>query len=271
MMIMSKSKIAAIYLFLFILLAAGHVWGTTVTMSTNMGNIAVELFDDVAPKTVANFLNYVNDGDYTNTIIHRSVPGFIIQGGGFTINGTSIQYVPADPPVENEFSISNTRGTIAMAKLGGDPNSATNQWFFNLADNSGDPANLDTQNGGFTVFGRASAQSMDVIDAIAALPIYDESQYLNAAFGALPLLDDLLSAENLVTITRITINAGPGYGDIDGDGNVSLADTILILKTLSGVDYALTIPQTADLDGDGKIGMKEAIYTLQVISGIISE
>ena len=130
------------------------------------GTTNVLLFDQEgqgAPLTVQNFLNYVNDGDYVNTIIHRSVPGFIVQGGGFTAEGlaellntntnpaNAIGVIPSDPPVVNEFSSerSNLRGTIAMAKLGGDPDSATNQWFFNLADNS---TNLDNQNGGFTVF-----------------------------------------------------------------------------------------------------------------------
>ncbi|MGL5793456.1 MAG: peptidylprolyl isomerase, partial [Waterburya sp.] len=90
----------------------------------------VLLFDQAgvgAPATVTNFLNYVNDGDYVNSIIHRSVPGFIIQGGGFTIEDLDIETVSSDPPVVNEFNSqrSNTRGTIAMAKLGNNPNSAT--------------------------------------------------------------------------------------------------------------------------------------------------
>ncbi|MEL6224380.1 MAG: peptidylprolyl isomerase, partial [Cyanobacteria bacterium J06627_8] len=99
----------------------------------------VVLFDQDAPQTVQNFRNYVEDGDYENSIIHRSVPGFVVQGGGFTSTViSSIPPIPTDAPVVNEFSSerSNTRGTIAMAKLGGDPDSATSQWFFNLADNN---------------------------------------------------------------------------------------------------------------------------------------
>ncbi|MGL5939803.1 MAG: peptidylprolyl isomerase [Waterburya sp.] len=149
----------------------------------------VLLFDQAgvgAPATVTNFLNYVNDGDYVNSIIHRSVPGFIIQGGGFTIEDLDIGTVSSDPPVVNEFNSqrSNTRGTIAMAKLGNNPNSATSQWFFNLADNS---ANLDNQNGGFTVFGEVlSDTDLAPIDAIANLPFYDGSRYFNQ-----PALTDL--------------------------------------------------------------------------------
>jgi cyclophilin family peptidyl-prolyl cis-trans isomerase len=156
------------------------------------GIINVLLFDQAqtgAPLTVKNFLNYVNDGDYTNSIIHRSVSNFIIQGGGFTINDLNPGLVPADPPVQNEFSVdrSNLRGTIAMAKLGGNPNSATNQWFFNLNDNS---SNLDNQNGGFTVFGQVlSPTDLNVIDAISKIPIFNGSS-INPAFTELPLSID---------------------------------------------------------------------------------
>jgi peptidyl-prolyl cis-trans isomerase A (cyclophilin A) len=149
----------------------------------------VLLFDQAgagAPATVTNFLNYVNDGDYVNSIIHRSVPGFVIQGGGFRFDDLEIEEIATDPPVVNEFNSqrSNTRGTIAMAKLGNDPNSATSEWFFNLADNS---ANLDNQNGGFTVFGEVlSDLELAPIDAIASLPVYNGSSYFNQ-----PALTDL--------------------------------------------------------------------------------
>ncbi|MDH3972076.1 MAG: peptidylprolyl isomerase, partial [Gammaproteobacteria bacterium] len=104
-------------------------------MKTDSGFVEIELFDTVAPETVANFLNYVNAGDYDGTFIHRSVPGFILQMGGFIFDpaqgdffaeGTS--HIPTDPPVVNEFGKSNVRGTIAMAKLGGDPDSATSEF-----------------------------------------------------------------------------------------------------------------------------------------------
>lgn len=93
-----------------------------VRINTIRGDITLELYDDVAPGTVANFMNYVTDGDYVDSIIHRSVPGFVIQGGGFAFypdeGGTdSFWYVPSDPPIGNEFNVSNTYGTIAMAKV----------------------------------------------------------------------------------------------------------------------------------------------------------
>ena len=150
---------------------------TVVQFETVLGNFRVNLFDNVTPVTVANFLDYVNNGAYTNSFFHRSEPGFVIQGGGFTYDG-SLQFsavatngaIPANPPIVNEPELTNARGTIAMAKLGGDPDSATSQWFINLDDNS---ANLDGQNGGFSVFGVVIEDGqdggMDVVDAIAAL------------------------------------------------------------------------------------------------------
>ena len=108
-----------------------------VAMESSSGTLLLEMLPNSAPNTVANFLNYVSDGDYQDSIIHRSVPGFVIQGGGFTTDSptltstSQLSSVPTDGPVINEFDVSNTRGTVAMAKLGGDPNSATSQWFEN--------------------------------------------------------------------------------------------------------------------------------------------
>ncbi|MEI7993317.1 MAG: peptidylprolyl isomerase [Methylococcaceae bacterium] len=143
---------------------------SVVRMQTTMGLIDIQLYDAATPLTVANFLSYVNSGAFNQSFFHRSVPGFIIQGGGYFLKANSLSPVVAGPPVANEFSSSrsNLRGTIAMAKVSGDPNSATSGWFFNLADNS---TNLDNQNGGFTVFGQVVKQSLPVIDAIAALPL----------------------------------------------------------------------------------------------------
>lgn len=143
--------------------------GQFVRFKTSLGDIDVQLLPESAPRTVENFMKYLNRGAYTNSIIHRSVPGFIIQGGGYTFADQRFGEIPQDPPVVNEYRISNTRGTIAMAKLGDNPNSATNQWFFNLANNS---ANLNTQNGGFTVFARvANAPSLAIVDRIAAVRV----------------------------------------------------------------------------------------------------
>jgi len=164
-----------------------------VRFKTNIGDIDVTLQTASAPATVANFLNYMNKGSYANSIIHRSVPGFVIQGGGFQLVSGVPTAIPEDPAVMNEFKISNTRGTLSMARLGGQVNSATNQWFFNLADNS---ANLDNTDQGFTVFGKVSNNnSLTIMDAIAKLPIQ--------ALGASPLDTVPYSGSSFVIVNNI--------------------------------------------------------------------
>jgi len=165
---------------------------TIVQFETKFGNIDVNLYDQKTPATVANFLQYVDDGNgnstYANAIIHRSIDNFIIQGGGFTYNGGSslndqnlpLDNITSNPAVVNEPIYSNVRGSIAMAKLGGNANSATNQWFFNLANNA---ANLDNQNGGFTVFGEITENSLAILDQIAAVQKFNKG----GAFTSLPL------------------------------------------------------------------------------------
>ena len=141
-------------------------------MQTDLGGIDIRLRGDVAPVTVENFCNYVDDGDYDGTYFHRSISGFVSQAGGFKFipeNGTFFgggnTEIPSDDPINNEAglpgALSNIVGTLAMAKIGAEfddngdlvpgtgPDTATNQWFFNVADNSGVPPNgLDFQNGG---------------------------------------------------------------------------------------------------------------------------
>lgn len=181
---------------------------TVVEFQTVMGPFEVNLYDNATPATVANFLSYVNNLAYTDSIYHRSVTGFVVQGGGFTYNGAlPVVDITSNAPVANEPEFSNVRGTIAMAKLGGDPNSATSQWFFNLANNS---ANLDAQNGGFTVFGEVVGNGMDVIDAIAALPTYN----FGGALTDLPLTN--------YTATDFTNNVPP-----DGNHFVSISAIVI--------------------------------------------
>jgi cyclophilin family peptidyl-prolyl cis-trans isomerase len=114
------------------------------------------LFSNRTPVTRQNFLNYVTSGAYVNSFIHRSVPGFVIQGGASRVVAGDVESIPTNPAIVNEFGISNTLGTVSMAKLGGNPDSATSQWFVSLGANSNI---LDPQNGGFTVFGRVTRNS----------------------------------------------------------------------------------------------------------------
>jgi len=142
--------------------------GTIVRFSTTVGDFSVELLDELAPVTVTNFLNYVNRDAYNGTYMHRVVDGFVAQGGGYRFEPfVGPVDVPADPPIVNEFNRSNSRGTLAMAKLADDPNSATTQWFVNLVNNT----SLDTTNGGFTVFGEVLGEGMEVLDRMDELPI----------------------------------------------------------------------------------------------------
>lgn len=180
------------------------ITGQIAQIDTVRGKFNIALLAADAPRTVANFLNYVNRGAYSNSFIHRSVPGFVIQGGGFTLSGSSIFNVTADPPVQNEFKLSNVRGTLAMAKLGGDPNSATNQWFVNLADNGAGSAALDVQNGGFTVFARVLGSGMSVADSIAALQVVNGTS-VGADFGQLPVLGPAVTPANLVIVRTVKL------------------------------------------------------------------
>jgi peptidyl-prolyl cis-trans isomerase A (cyclophilin A) len=135
-----------------------------VTFETSYGPFTIELFEKEAPVTVENFLRYVDDGHFDGTIFHRIVPGFVIQGGGLTAEFSSKK---TRAPISNEAKngLKNTRGSLSMARTS-DINSATSQFFVNLADN----AFLDhgSRDYGYAVFGRVT-EGMDVIDKIAAV------------------------------------------------------------------------------------------------------
>ena len=140
-----------------------------VLLHTSQGDLTLELYPDKAPKSVANFLQYVRDGFYDGTLLHRVIPGYLVQGGLYT---RDLQPKRTRPAIASEADngLSNLRGTIAVAR-GADPNSGTAQFFFNLVDNR----RLDfvgNQSGltwGFAVFGKVT-KGLDVLDKIAALP-----------------------------------------------------------------------------------------------------
>jgi cyclophilin family peptidyl-prolyl cis-trans isomerase len=146
------------------------LWGgnknmdTIVVLTTSMGNIEIKLATKEAPVTTENFLSYVEDDYFDGTIFHRVIPGFMIQGGGFTPDGT--EKTTGDPiALESDNGLKNERGTIAMARTS-NPDSATSQFFINLVDN----AFLDKSSGsdGYAVFGEV-VEGMDVVDAIAGV------------------------------------------------------------------------------------------------------
>jgi peptidyl-prolyl cis-trans isomerase A (cyclophilin A) len=145
-----------------------------VELETNIGVISIELYPKQAPVSVNNFLAYVEQGFYSGTIFHRTIPGFMIQGGGFN---EQLERKPTHPPVKNESmqTPANSRGTIAFARTSV-PDSATSQFFINVADNM----NLNYQPGrpGYAVFGKVVA-GMDIVDQIAQAPTQRRNYFAN--------------------------------------------------------------------------------------------
>lgn len=167
------------------------------------------LFSNRTPTTRTNFLKYVTDGDYVNSFIHRSVSNFVIQGGASRVVNNAFAAVPTDPPISNEFGVSNTLGTISMAKAGYSPNSATSQWFVSLGANSD---NLDNQNGGFTVFGRltrSTHSSAQLFGNTSYFPTFD----YGGIYNELPLfythVVNNIQFGELILFTNVSLVALP--------------------------------------------------------------
>jgi len=148
-----------------------------VEIVTNVGSIRAELYADKAPKSVENFLQYTKDRFYDGTIFHRVMPGFMVQGGGFT---SDMEQKKTRDPIQNEAQngIKNTTGTLAMARTP-NPHSATAQFFINVADNEFLNFTSPTQQGyGYAVFGKVT-QGMDVVNKIVAVPTGNRGGHQN--------------------------------------------------------------------------------------------
>jgi cyclophilin family peptidyl-prolyl cis-trans isomerase/uncharacterized protein YkwD len=294
--------------------------GTIVRMAVNtLGAFDIELTDSATPVTAANFLAYVGRGDFTDMFIHRAVTtpkypkDFLIQGGGYgwVVNPEDPDDqgyfdIPVDAPIVNEFANwfnpdygglapgtpVNVRWTLAMAKVEGEPDSATSQFFVNLADNS---ANLDHQNDGFTVFG-AVVRGQPVIEAIADLPVATFTD----PFGDLPMIGysgGAVKRQHLVVFNSVAVvdelaftvaaNSNPGLV-----APVIGADGILTVTTSAGQTGAADITVRAtdldgatvedsfqivvcadpaaakgDINGDAVLGLDDAIGSLRLITG----
>ena len=166
---MFKKIIIAVAVFMFVGGMVGVVGAaekkSVVLMKTSLGNIKIELMQRESPITVKNFLSYVKAGYYSGTILHRVIPGFMVQGGGFT---SDMKVKKTGQPIKNEASngLKNDRGTIAMARTSA-PDSATSQFFINLVNN--DNLNRPMPDGhGYAVFGKV-IEGMDVVDKIASV------------------------------------------------------------------------------------------------------
>lgn len=169
--------------------------------------IDMAIFSTRTPSTRQNFLNYVNADRYVKSFIHRSVPGFVIQGGGIRVNANNaFEYVPVFEPIINEFGISNTLGTISMAKSDGNANSATSQWFVSMGANS---AYLDAQNGGFTVFGRLTKSTLGTAQTFGSPSFFPVFNF-GAPLDQLPLyhthvIGSDISIPELILFTNVAL------------------------------------------------------------------
>jgi cyclophilin family peptidyl-prolyl cis-trans isomerase len=263
-----------------------------VRFTTVLGNIDVALFGAQKPITVDNFLKYVDQGKYfivdpttnqlASSFVHRSVPGFVIQGGGFigTVDPSPTPSSAKDnvrptsvvtfPPIQNEPGISNKRGTIAMAQMAGNPNSATSQWFINLADNGGPPTNLDIQtssngvtSGPYTAFGKVVNNTMNVVDAIAALPRVNAG----APFDTLPVRNytspNPIKIQNLVSIFGIAQISPLIFSATSDNSSVSvtISGTKLLVAPNSVGTAHVTVTAT-DFDG----AIVSQMFTVTVVA-----
>jgi peptidyl-prolyl cis-trans isomerase A (cyclophilin A) len=147
-----------------------------VKLATSMGDIVLQLEPEKAPKTVANFIAYAKAGHYNGTVFHRVIDGFMIQGGGMTAD---MKEKPTRPPIvlESRNGLSNKRGTVAMARTGV-PDSATSQFFINVADNARLDAANSMDGNGYAVFGEV-VEGMDVVDRIRAVPTRNAGMHQN--------------------------------------------------------------------------------------------
>ena len=176
---MSRSKLRWLLPALFALpmaVANGSAWAQKVRLDTSMGEIVIQLDAAKAPKSVANFLEYVKAGHYDGTVFHRVIPDFMIQGGGMNAD-LQEKATRAPIPLESKSGLTNVRGSVAMARTA-NPDSATAQFFINLKDN----AFLDSANSrdgtGYAVFGKV-VSGMEVVDRIGAVPTGNKGPYQN--------------------------------------------------------------------------------------------
>ncbi|MGA2581818.1 MAG: peptidylprolyl isomerase [Tepidisphaeraceae bacterium] len=262
---------------------------TVVDIQTNLAapnnNLPIVLTDSQTPQTVQNFIDYIGSGEFLNSIIHRSVPGFVLQGGGYTSDGSAVS-VFGDVPDESSTEIlNNTIGTIAMALSSG-PGSATSQWFINLANNDGSgstPDLDDSSDGGpFTVFGEVIYNGLNTADAIAALPVVDDTA--NQAWSQLPVLSGTngstvasVPSDDLVITNPFVVTGDVLFGSNSSDPNLVSASVTNGLLTLTpqagsaGTSVVLTV--TAEDFGGGAVDQTfnvDVAGTLAAPAGILA-
>ena len=271
---------------------------TYVRFNTTFGNIDVQLLTHEAPLNVANFMTYVNSGAYTNSVFHRDIPNFILQGGNFSFVNNSLTPIATNAPVQGEHGVNNTnafsnvRGTLALALLDG-PDTGTDSWFFNLVDNTSSNDHggndLDESAGGgpFTVFGVvANSSSLAVMDALSAVPQwnfgapfdtlplsnYSETQYdnyLNGTNQTVPLAD-FLYVNSITTLTTTNFNAWQAAFSSDPNAATDSAPAATpqndhapnLLKYFCGIpaNASMSLAAQAKLPVAGKTTISGTVY-----------
>lgn len=271
----------AVLLLLLSLSAAPRVarGGTLVSFNTTLGTYQVDLFNDVVPETVSNFVSYVNASAFSNTGIHRSITSGIgiIQGGGYTFNSQSglFEAISKGDEIPLQSLLPNKRGTIAMARTS-DPNSATSEWFINTVDNSDQlnyiPPNPPIHNGspGYAVFGWV-VSGMDVVDAIQALPTtlvgvadlpfdHESVPVRNYAGGAVTAANLIFTNSATVVKTHPTFQNPLLNTDMNNDGSTSTQDALLLINRLlafgsheASTEFLINDFMYGDINGNGQI------------------
>jgi peptidyl-prolyl cis-trans isomerase A (cyclophilin A) len=252
------------------------VTGTAVVLQTTDGNIPLVLTDTATPQTVANFLQYINSGEYANTIFHRAVPGFILQGGGYMTNGSHIPTFGTIPGETATETLKNTTGSIAMALSNG-PNSATSEWFINLTNNPDlDEANTtaaDYDGGPFTAFGTVVYNGMTVVNTIANLPEVNDS-VASGAWDTLPVLPGYtgsatpatpVPASDLVTINPVILPGGLTYSVTSSNSNLvsgAISNGSLQLTPGAGSGMANITVTATDMGG----GTATSTFAVSVVN-----
>ncbi len=232
---------------------------TIVDIQTNLAgpttDIPLMLTDSATPQTVANFLHYINSGEYAQTIIHRSITNFIIQGGGDHTDGSQITAFSSIPGESATATLKNTTGTIAMALTGTPqapaPDSGTDEWFINLAANSG----LDdaSDGGPFTAFGSVIYNGMTTVNAIAALTTYNGTT-ISSEWSNIPLQNyaGSLSDSNFIITNPVIVPGGLNYSVVSSNPNMvtaAISNGALTLTPLGNGGTATITVTATDLGG----------------------
>lgn len=285
------AAVVALWLLLGAQIAPG---GTLVEMNyANFGSVQIDLFDDLTPITVDNFLTrYVSTGRYTDTMIHRVDVGLgVIQGGGFNKSTATSIVTAADPMIALEYSRANTRGTISMARTSA-LNSATSQWFINTDNNTTDLG--QSNGGGYAVFGwivgpttgqttnpAAGLSGVSVVDAIAAVPTFAYSSPFNQVplqnFTQADFTNSVDPLPHVVVLSSVTIvKTHPSFqnpylaNDVNNDGTLKASDVAAVnLELLKNGFRDLTAPFSGtsylDVDGNGRVNLSDSLKVINAL------